>query len=178
MIASWALAGLYLSLVPLVLTSVFGIQNHLAPGALIALLAGGGALTGAALHRMDPRRQLLVGLAGLTTGPIITVTFIATGDLLGVILGTLVAGVGFGAGFQPALRMLLASAAADQRAELLSAIYVVSYLAFGVPSLIAGLVDHAIGLVAAIVGYGVFVVIAAATALVLARRTPARQHDD
>jgi len=176
LIASWALAGLYLSLIPSVLRSVFGLTNHFITGALIALFAGCGAVAGGVLQRIDPRRQLLLGLLALVVGPVATVTFVVTGSLLGVVVGTAIAGLGFGAAFQASLRMLLATAPPEQRAELLSAIYVVSYFAFGVPSVVAGLVDPVVGLVPAIVGYGVFVALSAVTALIL-QSLPASRSD-
>jgi len=167
LIASWALGGMYLSLVPSVLGTVFGITNHFSAGALIAVFTGSGALTGLAIQRMDARRGMIVGLVALIVGPVVTLGFVVIGSLPGLIAGTILAGIGFGAGFQAGLRMLLADVAATHRAGVLSTIYVVSYLAFGVPSVVAGLFEPTDGLVPVVIGYGVFVVLAAAVALVL-----------
>ena len=93
------------------------------------------------LQRMDPRQEQIVGTA--------------------------IAGIGFGAGVQSGLRMLLAKAAPEHRAGLLSTIYVISYLAFGLPSVVAGIVDPYTGLVAAFTGYGVLVIAAAFVALIV-----------
>ncbi|WFR67110.1 hypothetical protein P9139_21720 [Curtobacterium flaccumfaciens] len=167
LVASWALGGMFLSLVPSALGAVFGITNHFAAGALIAVVTGVGALTGLAIQRMDTRRAVLVGLVALVLGPVVTVSFVAAHSLPGLVIGSAIAGVGFGAGFQAPLRMLLATAAPTHRAGLLSTIYVVSYLAFGVPAVIGGLLEPAVGLVPVIAGYGAFIVLAAAVALVL-----------
>jgi hypothetical protein len=172
LISSWALGGMYLSLVPSVLGSVFGVTNHFSAGALIAVFTGVGALTGLAIQRLDARIGMLVGLVALVVGPIVTVSFIVTGSLVGTVIGTAMAGVGFGAGFQAALRMLLVTVDAGSRAGLLSTIYVVSYLAFGVPSVIAGLFEPSLGLVPVIVGYGALVVLAAGVALVMQLMSP------
>ncbi|MCS5522936.1 MULTISPECIES: MFS transporter [Curtobacterium] len=167
LVASWALGGMFLSLVPSALGTVFGITNHFAAGALIAVVTGVGALTGLAIQRMDTRRAVLLGLVALVLGPIVTVSFVFAHSLPGVVVGSAIAGVGFGAGFQAPLRMLLATAAPTHRAGLLSTIYVVSYLAFGVPSVIGGLLEPSVGLVPVIAGYGGFIVLAAVVALVL-----------
>jgi MFS family permease len=167
LVASWALGGMFLSLVPSALGTVFGITNHFAAGALIAVVTGVGALTGLAIQRMDTRRAVLLGLVALVLGPIVTVTFVFAHSLPGMVVGSAIAGVGFGAGFQAPLRMLLATAAPTHRAGLLSTIYVVSYLAFGVPSVIGGLLEPSVGLVPVIAGYGGFIVLAAIVALVL-----------
>ncbi|WIE67877.1 MFS transporter [Curtobacterium sp. MCLR17_054] len=167
LVASWALGGMFLSLVPSALGTVFGITNHFAAGALIAVVTGVGALTGLAIQRMDTRRAVLLGLVALVLGPIVTVSFVFAHSLPGMVVGSAIAGVGFGAGFQAPLRMLLATAAPTHRAGLLSTIYVVSYLAFGVPSVIGGLLEPSVGLVPVIAGYGGFIVLAAVVALVL-----------
>ncbi|MCS6580701.1 MFS transporter [Curtobacterium citreum] len=167
LVASWALGGMFLSLVPSALGTVFGITNHFAAGALIAVVTGVGALTGLAIQRMDTRRAVLLGLVALVLGPIVTVSFVFAHSLSGMVVGSAIAGVGFGAGFQAPLRMLLATAAPTHRAGLLSTIYVVSYLAFGVPSVIGGLLEPSVGLVPVIAGYGGFIVLAAVVALVL-----------
>ncbi|WP_433953151.1 MFS transporter [Curtobacterium flaccumfaciens] len=167
LVASWALGGMFLSLVPSALGAVFGITNHFAAGALIAVVTGVGALTGLAIQRMDTRHAVLLGLVALVLGPIVTVSFVFAHSLPGMVVGSAIAGVGFGAGFQAPLRMLLATAAPTHRAGLLSTIYVVSYLAFGVPSVIGGLLEPSVGLVPVIAGYGGFIVLAAVVALVL-----------
>ncbi|MDM7892975.1 MFS transporter [Curtobacterium caseinilyticum] len=167
LIASWALGGLFLSLVPSALGAVFGITNHFAAGALIAVVTGVGALTGLAIQRTDMRRAVLLGLVALVAGPVVTVAFVVAHSLPGLVVGSAIAGVGFGAGFQAPLRMLLATAAPTHRAGLLSTIYVVSYLAFGVPAVVGGLLEPAVGLVPVIAGYGAFIVLAAVVALVL-----------
>ncbi|WP_144765979.1 MFS transporter [Curtobacterium sp. 9128] len=167
LVASWALGGMFLSLVPSALSAVFGIENHFAAGALIAVVTGVGALTGLAIQRLDTRIAVFVGLVGLILGPVLTVVFVVAHALPGLVVGSAVAGVGFGAGFQAPLRMLLATAAPTHRAGLLSTIYIVSYLAFGVPAVVGGLLEPAVGFVPVIAGYGAFIVLAAAVALVL-----------
>jgi predicted MFS family arabinose efflux permease len=167
LVASWALGGLFLSLVPSALGAVFGIDNHFAAGALIAVVTGVGAATGIAIQRLDARVGVLIGLVALVLGPVVTVSFVFAHSLPGLVVGSAIAGVGFGAGFQAPLRMLLATAAPTHRAGLLSTIYVVSYLAFGVPAVIGGLLEPTVGLVPVIAGYGAFIVVAAGIALVL-----------
>ncbi len=100
LVASWALGGLFLSLVPSALGAVFGITNHFAAGALIAVVTGVGALTGLAIQRMDTRKAVLLGLVALVAGPVVTVAFVTAHSLPGLVVGSAIAGVGFGAGFQ------------------------------------------------------------------------------
>jgi MFS family permease len=124
-------------------------------------------VTGIAIQRLDARIGVLIGLVALILGPIVTIGFVFAHSLPGLVVGSAIAGVGFGAGFQAPLRMLLATAAPTHRAGLLSTIYIVSYLAFGVPAVIGGLLEPTVGLVPVLAGYGAFIVVAAGVALVL-----------
>lgn len=165
--ASWAIAGLFLSLMPSALVEIFGISNHFAAGVLLAVVTGTGAVTALVLQAVDARRALVVGLAALVLGSVLTVASVFLELLPGVVLASLVAGVGFGAGFQAPVRLVLATAPVTQRASLISAIYVVCYVAYGLPALVAGLLVPRLGLPAVIALYASFVVLAAATAFVL-----------
>ena len=87
-----------------------------------------------------------------------------------MLAGTLVAGIGFGSGFLGALRTALGSAAPNERAGLMSALYILSYLAFSVPALIAGMIIPTLGLVATAHGYGLAIILISAMAFLIAMR--------
>jgi hypothetical protein len=54
------------------------------------------------------------------------------------LLGTAVAGIGFGAGFQGALRSVVVLLQPQERAGVLAVLFVISYLAMGLPAMVAG----------------------------------------
>ena len=87
------------------------------------------------------------------------------------------AGVGFGAGFQGGIRLVIPQALPDERAGVLSLMYVVSYLGLGVPAVLAGvLVVHSGNLLTTARDYGFFVIglalrVRGARGLLLPRRT-------
>ena len=89
-----------------------------------------------------------------------------------MILGQAIAGVGFGASFTAALRLIVPLVAIDERAGVVSAIYVVSYVAFGVPIVAEGLLADAIGDVPAVVWYTVLTLLFALISLI----AQIRQH--
>jgi len=78
-----------------------------------------------------------------------------------LLAGTVIAGVGFGATFSGTLRALLPTAEPHQRAGLLSAYYVQSYLAFSLPAVAAGLSIPLIGLSVAAYLYGAAIILLA-----------------
>jgi len=75
----------------------------------------------------------------LLIGMSITVTALTSLSVPVFYFGAVVAGVGFGAGFQGAVRSVISLAKPDERAAVLSVIFVVSYIAMGLPAIIAGL---------------------------------------
>jgi predicted MFS family arabinose efflux permease len=169
MLASWAIMGLYLSLGGALLQSGFGIASPVATGAMIASLTATGGVTGIAIARLDARKSMVTGAFALIVGPIGTVAGLWTHSLPLFIGSTIVAGIGFGAGFQGGLRLVLATAPASTRAGLLSSVYLVSYLAFGLPSVAAGALVGIGGLPRVAAYYAAFVAICAIVALVLQR---------
>ncbi|MCF5051804.1 MFS transporter, partial [Pseudomonas syringae] len=80
-------------------------------------------------------------------------------------IATLIAGSGFGAGFLGALRSVVPLALPHERAGLMSAFYVLSYLAFCLPSLLAGNLIRSVGLIATTDGYGAVLILLALGAL-------------
>ena len=80
----------------------------------------------------------------------------------------------FGAAFTGVFRGLAPLAPPDQRSALLSSIYVVSYLAFSVPAIIAGAAATHYGLRDTTYGYGLAVIVLAAlTTIAVSRRSTA-----
>ena len=90
------------------------------------------------LQERTPRQMMMVGAGSLFAGVTLTVFAIAHSAVVLFFLGTGVAGVGFGAGFQGAVRTVIPSAAPHERAGTLSVIFIISYLAMGVPAVAAG----------------------------------------
>src|SRR5205807_10334356 len=89
-----------------------------------------------------------------------------------------IAGIGFGPGFTGAYRVVVARSTPNGRASLIAAIFTVSYLAFSVPAVIAGVATTHYGLHdTALVYCGVvaLLVAAAAVSLVVQRRRQRRQ---
>ena len=166
LVAVWALAGLYGSVVPAVLRTVLGSNSLLLGGLALFALAGSGAVTVLLLRNAAPGRVMLLGTVALIVGVGVTLLSVDHDSAFGFFAGTVVAGAGFGGGFQGGIRTVVPLAAPHERSGLLSTIYVVSYLAMGLPAVIGGfLVVHGGGLLTTTREYGVAVMVLAALAL-------------
>ncbi|MFC1401539.1 MULTISPECIES: MFS transporter [Streptacidiphilus] len=166
LVAVWALAGFYGSVAPAVVRVVVGSDSSLLGGLALFVLAGSGALTVLLLRDARPRLVMLLGIAALIVGVGGTLLSVDHRSTAGFFLATALAGAGFGGGFQGAIRTTVPLAAPHERSGLLSTLYVVSYLAMGLPAVIGGvLVVHGGGLLATTREYGVAVMALAALAL-------------
>ncbi|MFK3798957.1 MULTISPECIES: MFS transporter [unclassified Pseudomonas] len=164
-IAAWALGGFFLSLAPSLLAAATGSTSVLNGGLAVAALTISGAISIMNLRLRAPRLALLVGCSFLAAGVSVVLLAVDLGWLWLFFVGAVVAGVGFGASFLGALRLLLPLAHAHERAGLMSTFLVLSYLAFCVPSLIAGLAVKTEGLIVTTNVYGAVVVVLALLAL-------------
>jgi MFS family permease len=165
LVAVWALGGLYLSLGPSLALTMERSRNALLGGFVIFLLCGFGCVTGIILHSWPPRRAMLLGCALLGTGVLVTVLSVAATVPALLYLGTAVSGCGFGAGFLGTFRTLSGLALPEHRSELIAAIYIVAYLSFSVPSVVAGALTARVGLANVAIGYGLVVAALAWVAL-------------
>jgi len=138
LVAAWSLAGLYGSLIPGLTRSVFGFDPSLASGIAAFAFAGSGAAAVLALGSRTPRTAMAYGALALVVGTAAAMGALGAQSATGFFLATALAGSGFGAGFQGAVRTVLPTAKAHERAGVLSVVFVVSYLAMGIPAIAAG----------------------------------------
>ena len=168
--AGWATGGLYLSLgAPLV--ALLGGRDHIAQGAAVTLLTGSGGLSSYLARRRSPRAVTLYGTTMLAVGTVLTLVALNVESLVGFLLAVVVAGSGFGTSFLGIMRSVTPTVGPDQRGELFSSVFVVSYLAFGIPAVAAGFAVPHLGLETTATVYGVVVAVLSTAAALLRRFT-------
>jgi MFS family permease len=163
--ATWALGGFYASLAPSLVRTATGSTSNLIGGATVAALTVTGALMIYTLRNQAATKALQLGASSLPAGVALILLGVHSASLPLFFLGTLVAGCGFGAGFLGAVRSLVPLALPHERAGLMSAYYVLSYLAFCLPALLAGNLARTFGLVATTDGYGAVLMVLALSAM-------------
>lgn len=171
-VAAWAVGGLYLSLGPSLAAGVLGVANHVVGGLVVSTLTGAGAVAVLVMRDRTPRQMMNAGVSVLAAGTALTLLALALPSVPLFFAGTAVAGAGFGTTFLGSFRALATLAAPPQRAELFASLYLVSYLAFSVPALVAGLAVTSVGLTDTTIAYGGMVILFALVALALGRRRP------
>ena len=149
---------------------VFGIDSGLVGGATTFVEPAAAAITGVWLGQLAPRRATILGAAAVAAGAslivvaVLTANFARDGDrrrhrrrrFWRIVSG--------------ALRSMAPLAGPHQRAGLFAAVYLVGYVSFGVPVILAGLLITPLGLTTTVAGYGAAIVITAAAGLLAQSR--------
>lgn len=174
-IAGWAMGGFYFSLMPSVVRATSGIDSPLIAGLDVALLTAVATLMALLLRNRSAGALLRLGTLSLAGGVAVTLGGLLLGQVPVIFLGTLGSGVAFGTIFAGVLRHVLPLAPPQERAALLAAYFVLSYLAFSLPALLAGLLVPGLGLALTAYVYGAAVILLALLSLpaLRARRLPA-----
>ncbi|MEF0941973.1 MFS transporter [Rhizobium sp. BR 362] len=147
-VAVWALGGFYLSLVPSLISATTGSTAPLVGGSVVAALTISGAASVFLLRKKSAATTLTFGISTMTLGILAVVAGVHSAEVPVLIAGTLIAGTGFGANFMGAVCSIMPLAKPDERAGLLSAFYIQSYLAFSLPAILAGFLSKAVGFTA------------------------------
>ena len=164
-IASWALGGFYFSLMPSLVRVATGVTLPVVGGLVVSALTFSGAMAVLSLRNTSARRIFSGGIPALVAGVAITLAGVQTQSVSLMLVGTVVAGIGFGAAFSGAMRTVMPNAEAHERAGLLSAFYVEGYLSFSLPAILTGLLAPIAGLPLAADVYGAVVIVLAIASL-------------
>ncbi|MEV1327943.1 MFS transporter [Micromonospora costi] len=168
--AVWALAGFFGALGPALVRSLMN-TSIVVGGLVLFVFAVFGSVAILVLRNAAAGTIMITGITALVLGMIITLLSIMAHSVVGFFVGLAFGGVGFGGGFQGSIKTVMPLVEAHERASVLSLLYVVCYVGFGLPTVIAGfLVVYAGGLPRTASEYSVAVILLALVALFGLRR--------
>ncbi|OWV69104.1 MFS transporter [Rhizobium sp. R339] len=144
-IANWTLAGFYLSLVPSLVAGTTGSTAPLTGGAVVTALMVSGAVTVYLRRGKSVSANLNFGVTAKTLGILTVVAGVHLANVPLLLIGTVFTGAGFGTNFLGSIGTIMPHAKAEERAGLLAAFYVQSYLAFSLPAILAGFLAKSAG---------------------------------
>ncbi|RZA11196.1 MAG: hypothetical protein EOP93_23770 [Lysobacteraceae bacterium] len=165
-VAAWASAGVFAALAPAMVNGLTGAASALLSGLAMFVMAGSGGAAVYLLRGLEPQSSMRVGAAALALGVtgVVPALWLGLLPLFYVAIG--LAGTGFGAGFQGAVRSVVASARAHERAGVLSVVFVLAYLAMGLTAIGAGwLLVHGQDLTATVVEFAALILALSLVAL-------------
>ena len=166
LVATWSLGGLYASLGPSLVAGVFRVDDHLVGSLLILALNGAGLVGSLAMRSTVPETAMVRGALVFALGVAGTVGSRVGGSLALFFVAAVVSGFGFGSAFLGAMATVTRGVAPGERAGLLSAVFVVGYVAFSVPAIAAGIAAGSLGLARTTEIYGTAVIVLALSATI------------
>jgi MFS family permease len=166
LIAAWLVSALFLGLMPTILDLKFGIDSPVVSGLAAFVEQGAGGAVALALSKMRPQRLVFGGGFAIVVGIAFFIASIAATSLPLLWIGAVIGGAGLGGAFTGTIRSLVPLVGAHERAGLFSAIYLVSYLTFGIPVIVAGLFLSSVGVTPIALIFGAVTVLAAAAGVV------------
>lgn len=166
-IALWMVSGFFLSLMPSLLAKIFHTSSAWLNGIMFMALALSGAVGILTFRKSTNFRILLTGTLSIAIGAIVLFIAINLTNAVVLFLGSIITGVGFGTAFMGAIRSVMPLALPEERAGLMAAFFVESYLAFSIPAILAGYFVGKIGLMSTANSYISFIILLSLVALLM-----------
>ncbi len=169
LIAGWATSGFYLSLGAPLVAQELGGDSHLVQGLAVTAVMGSGAAMCFVARSWTARRVTLYGTTTIAVGTASTLVALVAGSLPWFMAAVVFAGTGFGTAFMGIMRSVTPKARPEHRGQLFAAVFVASYVAFGIPAVLAGFGVGEFGLMPTTLVYGSVVALLGLTAALLRR---------
>lgn len=176
-IAGWATNGLFLALGAGLVREELGGTTHTHAGFILFVYALSGVLTSRLLYRRPARVISLYATTALGIGTALSIGALALHSYPAYLGAIAIVGSGFGTAFLGVLRTLMSHTASSERAEVMAVVFTLGYLAFGVPTIVAGLLVPVLTLSGTMAVLGVSIVILSVVATILRLRIPDPQSD-
>jgi MFS family permease len=138
-VVAFAVFGLFTSLAPTVLTTLFHTSSRLLAGLVVLLVFASAAVAQLPLHRVAARRQLTTGLGIMVIGILALACAVHLHLLALFITGGAVAGIRF----KGSMTTVFATGAPDRRGETAAALFLSAYIGLAVPVLGLGFAARA-----------------------------------
>ena len=172
----FALFGVFTAVSPAFLAKSLDVDNHAVSGLVVALAFFSSTAGQLAVGRAGVGRSLPLGCAGLLAGLALLTGALRWDLMLLVVLSARVGGVGQGLSFRGAVAAVAEAAPANQRAAVISTLFVVAYAGISVPVIGVGVLSGPVGLENAGLVFiaCMAVLVSIAAAYLLRRPVPAR----
>lgn len=165
----FAVLGLFSAVAPAFLSQIHGVTDPAIIGSIVCLVFLASAVGQISLGRMNKARALAIGCIGLVIGMVLVGISLVDSFTTLLLLGGVVAGFGQGLSFRAGLDSLNDNAPITQRAEVISAFFIVAYAGITIPVVGVGVLEELAGLRTAGLVFSAGAVTIALTAIALLR---------
>lgn len=147
---AWAVASLFLSLVPSYIVEAAHTRNAALIGAAAAAMLACSAVVQITGRRMSAVRSQALGLLFVTASAAGLIAVAHVESFAPVVVAGVLAGVGLGFAFRGSLQAVNGMAPADRKGEVVASYYLIVYLGTALPVIGVGLLAERTGLVDAV----------------------------
>lgn len=168
----WAVAGLFLAVIPSYAATLLATDNLALLGGLAFLMLGTSCAAQVMGRKVDPRQAQLAGLLGLVGGLAGVVLASPTESLAVLLVSAALAGLGHGLTWIGATRIVNRVAPEERRAAVTSTYFAAIYLGVALSAIGVGALAVALSLEAAVYVFAAAVAAAALAIAPLTARTP------
>ncbi len=169
--AGFAVLGLFSAVVPSFLGEFLKLPSHALSGVVVFVMFASATVGQLAVEHFPGHSELPAGCVGMIFGAGLIAWGIAASSLGLLIAGGVIAALGFGLSFRSGLAAITDETPGENRGEVASSFFVISYIAISIPIVGVGVVSEVIGLRSAGLAFtGVVAAIALGAALSLAGR--------
>jgi predicted MFS family arabinose efflux permease len=156
-IGTWAIGGFYQAFSSSMAAEMLGTNNPIVAAAIFACMMAPNLIGGALAGRQKPDVAQRIGMLIFLLCVIVILVSLKAGAIIPFLTATIFAAMAWGAAFTGSMRGLLDKTSQEDRAGVLSAIFLISYSGAAVPNLIVGLLPSTFTLFEIATGYVILV---------------------
>jgi len=168
-VGTWAIGGFYQAFSSSMAAELLNTTNTIVAAAVFACLMAPNMIGGWMNGSLKPDAAQRIGMSAYFLCVMAILVSLKVGAIIPFLMASVFAGVAQGAAFTGSMRRLLDNTSPEDRAGLLSTIYLVSYSGAAIPNLIVARLSSSFSLFEIAVGYGLLVAVACIVTLFTAR---------
>lgn len=169
-VGTWAIGGFYQAFSAPMAVEQLGTTNTLVAAAVFACMMAPNVIGGTLAGRMKMVTAQRIGMSMFFVCLMVIVASLKAGAVIPFLIAGIFAGAAWGTAFTGSLRGLLNKTTQENRAGVLSTVYLISYSGAAIPNLIVGRLPKSINLFETAMGYALVVAVAWIITLITARR--------
>ena len=164
-VGTWAIGGFYQAFSSTMAAELLNTNSIIVAAAVFACLMTPYAIGGWMSGRFNPDEAQCIGISSFFLCIMAVIYSLKVSIMIPFLIATVLAGISQGLGFTGSMRSLLDKTSQEDRAGLLSSIYLISYSGAAIPNLIVARLASGFSLFEIAVGYGLLVVLVCIIAL-------------
>ncbi|WP_323192526.1 MFS transporter [Halostella sp. PRR32] len=150
-----AVIGMFLSLAPSYITALLGIENIVLSAGIVSLVFGASGVAQISLRRFSYHRMMTLGMILLVAGLCGFVVAVPIRSVVLLLSSSVLTGLGHGLSFMGAVGFINGISPDENRGDVVSAFYAISYIGLGLPTVGIGFSADVIGLYHAVLVFTV-----------------------